>query len=115
MCGLRERKTTIGNSAQRFRKDQAGPYRVLLQFECLSSGIENGCNSVIYAFGPSGVRPVSLLRFLLGVPYLRLIVGALALMGLVVVVTTIFPAAARDTILILGAMGLSALIVFVIY
>ncbi len=36
-------------------------------------------------------------------------------MGLVVVVTTIFPAAARDTILILGAMGLSALIVFVIY
>jgi hypothetical protein len=81
----------------------------------LTSGIGNGHEFVIYWPGLLGVPRLNILRFLLSVPYLRLLVGGLALVGIVAAATAIFPAADRESVAILGALVLGVLIVFVIY
>jgi hypothetical protein len=57
---------------------------------------------------------VGLIRLIFHTPYVRLVAGAVALMGLIAIVTALFPGADRQIVATIGAFVVAALVVIVI-
>ena len=58
---------------------------------------------------------VNFIRFIFTFPYVRLVAGAVVLMGLVAIVTALFPAADRQTVATVGAFVVAGLVVTVFW
>jgi len=58
---------------------------------------------------------VHYLRVIFSLPYVRLVAGAVLLLGLVTLVTALFPSADRQTVATIGAFVVAALVVAVIW
>jgi hypothetical protein len=55
------------------------------------------------------------IRLIFHLPYIRLVAGGVAVVGLVAVVTAVFPTADRQTVAAIGAFVVAALIVVGVY
>jgi hypothetical protein len=57
---------------------------------------------------------VNLLRTLLSLPNINAVIGGVASVGLVIVVTVLFPALDAQVVAVVGAFALAALVAFII-